>query len=338
MKRPHSDQSSGDQRYASTAQVAQALGVSVTTIKRWVDEGILPAYKTAGGHRKLLMADVLRLAREGNLPQADLNRLDPRLGTQDLSNPAQLLPALLTALRDGDAATARSLVHGAYQAGLPIESLADAVIAPAMATIGHDWQSGRIDVFHEHRSTQICTATLYELKAVLETNAERDRPVAVGGAPEHDHYLLASLLAQMTLLDSGWHAINLGPHTPMLSFRRALIELRPQIMWLSVTHLIDSERFLSEYTEFYREAARAGVAVAVGGRGLTETIRSVMPYTTYGDGLTQLAAFARTLNRRPQRPRRGRPPGSTNRPKMEAEANETNGPEKGYHANGESTH
>lgn len=36
-----------------TKQVAELLGVSVDTVRRWCDEGRLPVTKTAGGHRSV---------------------------------------------------------------------------------------------------------------------------------------------------------------------------------------------------------------------------------------------------------------------------------------------
>jgi hypothetical protein len=153
----------------------------------------------------------------------------------------------------------------------------------------------------------LCAAALYELKALLEVNARVERPLALGGAPEHDHYLLPSLLAQMVLLSAGWRAVNLGPHTPMSSLRRALSDLRPKLIWVSVSHLVCPESFLGDYAEFYRDAQAADVPVAVGGRGLTEAVRARMQYTAFGDGLTHLAAFAHTLHPTLRPPRRGRP-------------------------------
>ena len=71
-------------------------------------------------------------------------------------------------------------------------------------------------------------------------------------------------------------------------------ELRPRLVWLSVSHLENSDVFLRSYRGFYQAAEQLGVAVAVGGRALAEPIRSVMPYTTYGDTFTHLVAFAHT--------------------------------------------
>jgi excisionase family DNA binding protein len=294
--------------YLSTAQVAAALGVSVTTVKRWVDEGILPAHKTAGGHRKLLVADVLGLVKDGKFPRADLSLLNVAGLAVGRPDPSALAAEFFAALKSGDAEKLRALLHGAYRSGVSVESLADAVVASAQLRIGHEWETGRADILHEHRGSEMVAAALYELKGVIEANAKRNRPIAVGGAPEGDPYVLASLLAEMVLADSGWRAVNLGPRTPMSAFRRALTELRPRLVWLSVSHLEDPDRFLAEYREFFREAERAGASVAVGGRALTAGIRAGMPYTTFGDGLTHLASFARSLHPRPGRPRRGRPP------------------------------
>lgn len=295
-----------EQRYVSTAQVGQALGISVTTVKRWVDEGILPAHRTAGGHRKLLMADVLRFVREGNLPQVDLTRLFPRTGPET-SDPSTILQQLIAAITAGDGDLIRTLIIGAYQNGMSVETLADRVISPAMGHVGHEWQAGRLAVMKEHRVTQAVVSVMYELRAYLRVNAAPDRPVAVGGAPEHDHYILPSLLAKLCLLDSGWEAINLGPHTPISALRSAVEDLKPTLVWVSVSHLQQPEVFVKEFNEFTAVAEAAGVAVAVGGRALPEQVRERLHYTTFGDGFNQLVAFARSLHRQRTRPKRGRP-------------------------------
>ncbi len=290
-------------QYLSTAEAAAALAVSVSTVKRWVDEGILPAHVTAGGHRKLLGSEVLALARQGNLPSGD-----PAPRGRAGGDAAAAAASLCEALVGGDGRAARAVVRRAYDAGLPVEALADQVIAPAMAEVGHQWETGRLDVWQEHRGTDLCAAAIHDLKGPLESRTERGRPVAVGAAPEGDPYVLPSLLAQFVLLDAGWEAVNLGPNTPLTSLARAVRELRPRLLWLSVSHLRDGGEFVRAYRDLYRAAERQGVAVAVGGRALAADVRSSIIYTTHGDGLSHLAAFARTLHPRPRRPRRGRPP------------------------------
>ncbi len=295
-----------DTQFLSPAEVSQALGVSTSTIKRWVDQGVLPAHKTAGGHRKLLRADVLRLVREGTFPRLDLTRLDLPASVVD-PDTATLAQLLFGALKQGEIAVTRSIVHGAYASGLPLEKLGDEVIAPAMSRFGQDWEAGNIDVMHEHRATLLCTAVLHELRPALEANAEKDRPVAVGGNPEGDHSFLASQLIQLMLLDLGWDAINLGPNTPLASIQVAMSELKPRLVWLSTSYLPEPQKFLRDYREFYDHALGAGVAVAVGGQASQNAVQGVLPATCYGSCLSDLARFARTLHPRPQPPKRGRP-------------------------------
>jgi methanogenic corrinoid protein MtbC1 len=277
-----------------------------------VDEGVLPARRTAGGHRKLPLPDVLRMARERNLPVADLSRLvhdDP----DRPADPEQLLAQFGAAVRARDGEMIRSVLRGGFRSGVPIEVLADRVIAPALRQVGRDWEAGRATVLHEHQVSQACVAAVYELRAELRADVAAGRPVAVGGAPEHDHSILPSLLAKLTLLGVGWDAVNLGPHTPASAFRSAIDEYAPRLVWVSATHLTDPDHFLAGYREVYEYAERRGIAVAVGGRGLTEGLRERMAYTTYGDGMVQLAAFAKSLHGRPRRSGRGRPLGGASR-------------------------
>ncbi len=284
--------------YLSTRQTAEVLGVSVSTVKRWVDEGVLPAHRTVGGHRKLLHTEVLALARRGDLPLGDLAAVNPISAKDQSVDLGVAVVGLCKALLERQGTEVSALIRRVYRSGVAVETLADRLIAPAMAKVGHDWETSRIEVWQEHRGTQFCASSLYDLKNELEARAERNRPVAVGAAPEGDPYLLPTLLAQCVLLDAGWEAVNLGPDTPLPSLTKSLKELRPRLLWLSVSYLENKTAFIGAYRELYRVAERQGVAVAVGGQALKGAVRSAIPYTTHGDGLSHLAAFARTLHAR----------------------------------------
>lgn len=65
--------------YLTTREAASRLGVSVRTVQLWVEEGILQAWKTSGGHRRIDMDSVASLMRQraqegtGSAPRSGRN-------------------------------------------------------------------------------------------------------------------------------------------------------------------------------------------------------------------------------------------------------------------------
>jgi len=53
-----------DKEFYSTIQAAKLLGVSVRTVQLWVENGSLEAWKTAGGHRRIVASSVDDYIRE----------------------------------------------------------------------------------------------------------------------------------------------------------------------------------------------------------------------------------------------------------------------------------
>ncbi|ANN68316.1 response regulator [Bordetella bronchialis] len=55
--------SATESRFVSTRAAAEKIGVSVRTVQLWVEAGILKAWKTEGGHRRVSLASVQTLLR-----------------------------------------------------------------------------------------------------------------------------------------------------------------------------------------------------------------------------------------------------------------------------------
>ncbi len=61
-------------RFLPRSAVARIFGVSVSTVTRWAQRGLLPAVRTPGGHYRFSVPAVRRAAEEAGL--TDLGDLD----------------------------------------------------------------------------------------------------------------------------------------------------------------------------------------------------------------------------------------------------------------------
>ena len=275
-------------------QVARAIGVSESSLKRWCDRGLIPTVRTAGGHRRLPLSGVLDYLRESQqtLVRPELLGLPPTSGRGDMPirRAAELFQA---ALISGDEEQARQVVFDLYLAGQPLSTICDHVVARAFHNIGDAWECGDIHVYQERRGCEVCSHVLHELRSVLSPSPV-DAPLAIGSTPEGDVYRIPGLMVELVLRDNGWRAESLGSGLPFDSLIAAIETHHPRLFWLSVSHVANEESFLTGY-QHLQESISSDTALVVGGRGLTESLRQQMRYASFGDNLQHLEDFARSL-------------------------------------------
>jgi excisionase family DNA binding protein len=278
-------------------QVARALGIGESTVKRWCDKGVIPVDNTPGGHRRIPLAPLFEFLKTSGrtLTRPELLGLPANVGKGErvLERAAiQLAGALLA----GDEEQSRHIVYDLYLAEHDMGVLCDRVLARAFELIGRRWECGEVEVFQERLGCRIAERLIDGLRLLVRTPAA-DAPRALGGSPPGDQYDLPTQMAELVLRDAGWNAVSLGNNLPFDSLAQAIRSRRPQLAWLSCSHLPDEAEFLREYRRFYDELG-AEVAVVVGGRALHEALRKEMKYAAFCDGMQHLTAFAQTLSRR----------------------------------------
>jgi excisionase family DNA binding protein len=278
----------------SPSQLAPMVGVSESTLKRWIDAGHLRAEKTPGGHRKISVADLLAFLRAQGRPVPSLEGLGVLVEQLGAPDPAAGPETLAGLLLRGDGAVARGMILGRFKAGQGLDVMFDRLVAPAMAEVGTRWALGKVDVYEEHVATLRAWSILVELRGLLPTSPE-SAPLALGGAPEGDPYLLPTLMAELTLAEMGWRTVNLGPNTPAESFLQAMDRYKPHLVWLSITSLSPRPTFFDGYPRLFEAAESRGTRVALGGQGLTADLQDRLVASTFGTRLAHLKAFARAL-------------------------------------------
>jgi hypothetical protein len=275
-------------------ELAEAIGVSESSLKRWADAGLVKVSRTGGGHRRITLAEAIRFVREtrAQLVRPDLLGLptpsgDPLTGTSDDER-------LFEYLQHGHGTLARSLIMSMYLGGHSVAEICDGPLRTAMARIGELWRHSDEGVFYEHRATDICVHALAQLRLVLDIS--EDAPAAVGSAPPGDPYVLPSMMAALVVASEGLNAVNLGANTPFAALRFAMTRHEPRLVWLAVTSEAAADR-AAEIGEFGEHVSASGAQLVIGGRfrgGVADKIRPT-PHIVFASSMAELASYARRV-------------------------------------------
>lgn len=174
---------------------------------------------------------------------------------------------LYQALNVGDAIQARGLITGAYLSGANLARFLDGPLAHALERIGMLWLDDERGIYQEHIATTICLEALSEVRLLMPAPAD-GAPVALGGTPEHDPYLLPGVMVAAVLADAGYVTVNLGPQTPGVSFHHAVADHQPSLVWIAATATLTEEAEAALIREVAVPLHQQGIAVVVGGRGV----------------------------------------------------------------------
>ncbi len=287
------------QPHFSPKQVASALGVSESSVKRWCDAGKIRTSKTLGGHRKISLDALQQFLTENgqSLPNPEVLGLPawPPAKPSIRGKDSEIHQLFRDALARGDENSCVELTKQHRKSEIsPAEVLVD-LLTDAMEGIGEAWKIDDLAIYQERRACEIGFRLISNCRTEMRPPPPT-APVAIGGSVVGDGYQMPSMLVELLLREAGWNATNVGNNLPADSFIKALSEYNPDLAWLSVSAVKEDGEFIAQQNKI-ASALGENVPLIVGGRALTDQLRPRLMYTAYCDNLFQLSGLAAAIRR-----------------------------------------
>jgi excisionase family DNA binding protein len=232
--------------------VAELLGVSEATVKRWSDHGVLRCFRTAGGHRKFRRHDVAEFL--GEAPAQEL--CTPRAASD--AETERLMLA-------GDAEALRLTIARHGTDAMALARSFDEVFAPALAAIGERWAQGLLSISEEHIASHTVVEALAQAAHALP-NAVQKGVVALACLGDERHDIGIRMLA-LVLRALGYRPVLLGAEVPALDLAQLVARTPPAMLALSSSPNVDLQALRGDLSVICSAANTLGVKVIAGGAG-----------------------------------------------------------------------
>ena len=285
-------------RLLSPKDLARAIGMSESSLKRWADKGLLEVTRTAGGHRRITVRDAIKFIRNRRLRVLRPDAIGlPSQSVESVQSLDEVGQLLLDHVTEGRMDDAWHLLMGQYLSGASIAELGDGPIRSALTELGDRWDHDPDGIFIEHRATDLCMRVIQQMRHLASPNRPSFR--ATGGGISDDPYLLPSMLVASVISENGGDATNLGPNTPVDVLRIDSVKRpegeRPDLVWISISVLDEPVSTGREISKFAHECHEQGILLAVGGRDIEQLSLSAVPGLSVHQSLEGFGELAKMV-------------------------------------------
>lgn len=274
-------------------ELAEALGASESSIRRWVDSGDIRISRTAGGHRRIPLTEAIRFIRQIGAPvvRPELLGLGKLSFTDSKEEHLSDAENLFQSLRAGDGDTIRDFLVSRYLNGQALHSIFDGPLLAAIQRVGDLWQHDERGILIEHRATEICIEAVAMLRRLLPP-VEEGSPLALGGAAQGDPYQLPSMMAGAVLFESGFMDVNFGANTPVELLGREAIDRGARLVWLSISSSCEPKPLKASLKKLAVNLGKHKIDLVFGGRHHLHYVPGKLANVTSVQSMTALAALA----------------------------------------------
>jgi excisionase family DNA binding protein len=249
----------------STKGVAEVLGVSEATVKRWADAGMLRCFRTRGGHRKFRLRDVRAFLNDEQQVVAAPAPVAPP--STELSDEQREVRALALA---GDVDGLVSLVANQHLRGVRLATTFDATIGPALNDIGEGWARGAVSVAQEHLASNAISEMLARVRPLVESRSRPDRGRALCACVGDEHHDIAVRMVALILAEQGYRTSMVGANVPTGDLALMMAGERPALLALSASIGANPETLRGDIAVLSSAGTATRTRIIVGGKGFAQ--------------------------------------------------------------------
>ena len=207
-------------RYLNSNDVAEILGINISTLKRWTENGTIGCSKTAGGHRKFTMQHVRDYYKANKNSDRNmglgLERLEHKTIYEYInkSNYSELAKILADSSLESNEMSVNNIVNGAYMRGIKASSICDNIIEPGSMIVENALRQKYISHVEAFISRKLITRSVESLNQ-SKPNGSFNGKTALCVNFEDNLPDLGVVMSEIVLRHNGYNVLNTGSHAEL---------------------------------------------------------------------------------------------------------------------------